>query len=117
MLLDRGVTDKTQYMSHGKVKVLKERYGLDLIKEHEEYGEFTFLGFDGKKGPVRLEHCKEEIAEKETVIDQVSKKYVDHFIPENGTGKAIADSLFDVIAKYNSEDSLLGLSVDGASVK
>ena len=115
VLVDLGIKSISRYLSRSKVRDMKEKYGKELVKKHEGIGGYKILGVDGKKSPVRLKNG-EEIQDKETVICQIEKKFVDYFIPLNGKAISIARGLYDILVKTKSVDTLLGLSMDGTVV-
>ena len=58
--------------------------------------ETFFTGFDGKSSDVWVDSHHQEKADKQAVIDQVSKGFVGCFLPENGEGATIGHGLFNV---------------------
>ena len=58
--------------------------------------EIFLTGFDGKSSDVWVDSHQQEKADKQAVIDQVSKGFVGCFLPENGEGATIGHGLFNV---------------------
>ena len=54
------------------------------------------VGIDGKKSDVIQEHSQKEKADKQTVIDNVTRQYVSHFIPSGGKGVEVCHGLIEV---------------------
>ena len=48
-------------------------------------------------------------------MDQITKKYVDFFIPDDTLARTHAMHLYQKLIKYNSLEILLGMSLDGCS--
>ena len=109
--------DGRDFLSKRKVQNMRNRYGKEFVENHAQSGPYKCLGLDGKKGKVSEKNCSTSVLEKVTVIDSITKKYVDHFVPKNGTGIAQAFALHEeVIEKYSSESTLRSLNVDGCRV-
>ena len=117
VLVDQKIKEKHRYLSQTKVKNMMKRYGAEIRKKHDKNHGYKVFGFDGKRGPIKMKNCKHIIEEQITVIDQVSKDHVDHYIPQNGKGISVAQGLYNVIDHYNSTSTLMALSADGTVVK
>ena len=61
-------------------------------------------------------HSRTTIENKVTFIDNVTRTYLTHEIPENGTGEALAESLVKVARWSNSLDYITSISSDGCPV-
>ena len=48
-------------------------------------------------------------------MDQITKKYIDFFIPDDGLARTHAMHLYQKLVKYNSLKILLAMSLDGCS--
>ena len=49
-------TDKSDYISYSKCRDTWIRIGGELEKEHNQNGQYEYLGFDGKKSDLLCEH-------------------------------------------------------------
>ena len=114
--VDMGIEDEALFVSPEKVRQLKEKHERHLRARHRLKTGFKFLGFDGKKSSIRLEHNQTEIAEKQTVICQATRQFVKHFIPPNGKGISVASGLHETLKDHESENTLCCISADGCYV-
>ena len=55
-MVDLKKTDKSDYLSYGKVRNTWIRLGGKLEDDHNQVGQYEFLGFDGKKSDLLSEH-------------------------------------------------------------
>ena len=109
-----GFDPEKFHVSKGKVSNMKNRYGNNLIKEHNKNtNNIECLGFDGKKSYSKAANSRQVMLDKYTVVSQPESKYIDHFVPKNGFRVTIANELYALICKYDSEDSLRALLCDG----
>ena len=67
-----------------------------MAKNHLKKGKYFAVGSDGKKGPVQISNGLSETLDMETIVDQVSKTYIDHEVLKVATGYAIAYSVYKV---------------------
>ena len=89
------------------------RYG-SLRAEKNLFGSGRFvLGVDGKKSDVRQKHGRMLKQDKQVIIDQITKKYLNFFIPEEGDARSMALAFYEYLKKSKLEDILLALSLDG----
>ena len=113
--MDEGETDVSKFCSASKIDREWAKRRNKLVKKHSEISNIEALIFDGKKGPSKKLHNKEETIEKITCIYEPGGKYLDHFdVVEkvDGTGYGIAVGLFQVLFTYESIDSILLIGGD-----
>ena len=96
IMVDRAVSDPSQLLSPEKVRKMKQKHQFHLMDQHKKNTGYKVLGVDGKKSDVKVARNQKEKIDKQTVIDQVEKKFVGHFTPSNGEGPTLAHGLFDV---------------------
>ena len=65
---------------------MKKQHNFDLLDWHNQKSGYKCLGVDGKISKVKVPGNQMEKHDKQTVMCQVEKKFVGHFIPENGGG-------------------------------
>ena len=56
MFVDMKKTERSDYVSYDKLRRAWIRIGGELEEEHDQLGQFEFLGFDGKKSDLLCEH-------------------------------------------------------------
>ena len=96
LLVDLGYKDESLFLSPSKVKRMMDRHGEMIAKRHLFKTGHRVLGVDGKRSNVRKNHCTFRVEDKQTVVDTINREYIDHYIPINGTGVAIASGLIEV---------------------
>ena len=110
-----GEEDESKFVSKNKLYYQGQRLGSKLSSKHAEISNVLCIKGDGKKGKARVESSKQEVQDKYTVIYEPGGKYLDHFVPQNGTGEEIGLGLFDTVVLYESEKSLLAVGGDNTS--
>ena len=108
--------DKSRYISYEKVRQMSKRYGIELENEHEEITGYEHVGYDGKKSNILEEHNQRHVVDKQTFSCQSRRTYIDHKIPEDGTGKSLATAIKEVLDKYASTKTIKSISSDGTPV-
>ena len=89
--------DETLLVTKSKVTYQKGSVSKAIIKQHEEdVTGLKSIGFDGKKSRTCQEHSQKIVQDKQTVICNVTRKYVSSFIPEDGTGEECANGVIEV---------------------
>ena len=87
---------KHQLLSISKVRNLKIRQGYKLHALHEEISGYQYIGFDGSKSQALMLKNKWRVKDKNTIICQARRSYIDHFIPLSGQGVALANGVIEV---------------------
>ena len=106
-----------QYVSPSKVRSLKEKKIKALNEKHErETKELIGIGVDGKNGMVKLPHCQSTSMDKQSMNNSVTGQYLDHGIPDEGTGEEICNWIYKMLVKYRSVETILLLNLDGCGV-
>ena len=89
--------DETLLVTKSKVQYQKGSISKAIIKQHEEdVTGLKSIGFDGKKSRTCQEHSQKIVQDKQTVICNITRKYVSSFIPEDGTGEECASGVIEV---------------------
>ena len=110
--VDDKISDPSKFCSTKKIDNEWSRINTKLTRNHLGISNIIGLIFDGKKGPSKLAHNKETVIEKVTCIMEPPGTYLDHFEPENGDAYIIAAGLFQIVLKYDSNQSLLLIGGD-----
>ena len=117
IMVDLDEKDLSFYVSRKKVRTMVEKYGKQLVKEHQNISGIICISFDAKKSYTRDIHSKKSKNTEEmfTVTYEPGGDFLHHFIPDDGTGQSIGRGLYDVVNLYNSEDTLLAILSDGTA--
>ena len=100
IMVDWGITDKSAYISYEKVRQMMKRYGDELEEEHDQIIGYEHIGYDGKKSRVLEAHNQFKVRDKQTVCCQSRWCYIDHVIPEEGSGLMLAVEIHNVNPDY-----------------
>ena len=74
------------------------------------------LKFDGKKSAIRKDFSQfEGPAEQITVIAEPDGHYLHLFLPQDGSGYAIASCILEIILLYDSMDTIKAVGGDGTA--
>ena len=101
------------FVCASKVRLMIKALGKELAKSHlDKHTGLFFVGWDGKKSDVLRDRGQMESVEKETVICQILRIYIDHFLPSDGRAESIAKGLLEVnikVLKVNTQLDLLSI--------
>ena len=103
---------ESQRFSASKLSNMVKRHGSKKLERHLVSGPFPAIGIDGKEGLVKLNNNKYVRRDKQTVINSLTGKLIDFFIPPNHSAAAIATLLYELLEEYKSLDAILSLNVD-----
>ena len=104
------------YVSPEKIRLLKKKHLTALNQKHEEQTKNLLgIGVDGKCGMIKEIHCQSSSHDKQTVIDSITGRYIDHFIDANN-GETICNGAYSILEKYQSIQSILVVNMDGCRV-
>ena len=103
---------EAQRFSRFKLQNMVEKFGNKKVQEYFVPALFQALGIDGKEGPVRLKNNKFVRRDKQTVIDMLTGKLIDFFIPKNHSAVAIAAQLYELLVENGAVEIILSLNVD-----
>ena len=95
-----------------KLRNMVLSHGDNRLLQHYLSGPFPAFGIDGKEGPVRLKNNKFIRRDKQTIVDMLTGKLIDFFIPLNHSAVAIATQLYEHLVEYKAVDIILSLNVD-----
>ena len=96
MVQDLNLKGEDQIISVGKVHNMKIKHGFRLHALHEEITNYKYIGYDGSKTKTMQLHNKWKVEDKNVVICQARRGYVDHFVPLSGQGVALANGIVEV---------------------
>ncbi len=115
MLIDFGITDPNEYVSSSKMFNQRVKFMKTLHQSHKERSSgFISIGFDGKRSDIKTEKNQiQKNVEKVVVTNVITKKYITHFLPENGQGVTLAAHLYDTTKEFGSVDTIQSVSADG----
>ena len=99
MITDLKMPAKHNLVSIEKVRMMKIRHGFKLHAIHEDTTGYKYIGFDGSKSMAIQAKNKWKVKDKNTIICQARRAYIDHFIPLSGQGVALANGVIEVIYK------------------
>ena len=89
--------DDALWITKSKVEREMDRIGkIDAAEHDESVTGIVAIGFDGKASKCLQSHCQTTVENKVSIIDMMSRGYVDHVIPEDGTGEELSNSLIEV---------------------
>ena len=96
MITDLEIPGKHELVSIEKVRKMKIRHGFRLHTIHEDTTGYKYIGFDGSKSMAIQSKNKWLVKDKNTIICQARRAYIDHFIPLSGQGVALANGVIEV---------------------
>ena len=116
-LVDKKVTDQTEYFCADKIRRLRMEHLEKITAEHDQLTvKKKVIGIDGKKSMVKLPKGKFKLkVDKVTVTCQSSRTYIAFFTPLNGTGLETSMQLTKLLKKIQSLETLQGVSADGTA--
>ena len=115
------IVDKSK-IKRERYRVMKELHqqGLNSLKEQD----LTMIIFDGKRDRTKVLFEDEDgdefpgVKEVEhySVVDGVDGCYLTHLDPEDGTGKAVAQAMYDWIDSIGQADNISVIGADSTAV-
>ena len=116
MLICLGITDKRKFISKTAVNYRMKQLGQKLREDHSKIKGYISFSFDGRKDTNPLAHSKSVKQENVSIICGITKKYINHVQPTDGSSLTLAIELFRVCIETESEDLLTFINADGCPV-
>ena len=114
LLKDLDIHDENKYVCTYGIRSYIKKIDEELMEEHSKLKKLTNLYVDGKKGPALIGNCKTKFSDLHSVITEPKGCYVTHFETKNGKGITIANEIYKVIKRHDSEASISAIGFDGA---
>lgn len=115
-LKDMGLLNNQNMLDRKKIEREKNRIGHKNVEISKSGNiELKCLGFDGRKDETLHKHGMEK-EDHYVLVNEPGGYYLDHFTPDQGNARSIANEIFTFIIDYKSLDSLDAVLCDGTSV-
>ena len=107
-------TDKTQVIDRSKLRRERQKYREEIQTEEElQFDMVDGIYIDGRKDATitcikqgSTYHRNAVIEEHDAIVGEPFEFYITHVTPENGTGKNIAQAIYEVIEDTSMENKL-----------
>ena len=116
MLICLGITDKTKFISASTVNNRMKQLGAKLREDHSKIKGYMAFSFDGRKDTLPLAHSKSVRQENVSIQCGITKKYINHVQPKDGTSLTLALELYKTCNETESDDILTFINADGCPV-
>ena len=130
LLIDLGIVtkeDTSKIIDKSKIRRERDKIINDLHQKGQKSLQDQTLKsiiFDGKKDATKvlLENDEEEqfpsVQEEDhyTIVDGIDGSYLTHLVPDNGTGKSIAEAIYNWLLEIGQEGNILVIGGDSTAV-
>ena len=116
-------TNKTNVIDRSKLRRERQKYREEIQKDEElQFGAVDGIYIDGRKDATIISvkqgnsyHRKTIIEEHYVLVGEPYEFYSTHVTPTNGTGKQIAQAIYNALEKISMNDRLKVIATDGTA--